>query len=420
MADSNFRGPVTSMGPMENSPAQVEIFDGPSGLYQGNALLDPRQVPFPKDGTTQGRVAAFFNSPQIILVDAIPSALSTTSIAAAANVTSGTAMTLATTAPGGAAGVPSIASGVPIIPFGSGTVTTAALALDFGFTTGTTAAASSTVAVVDNSQFTLGQWVCIGGAGNSAKTAALLTQVQSISTTNTTTITVLPAPAGTLSNAPIGGANLWSTFYPPSTQFGPQSPSATAHSPNIAAGLLRLHNPREALARVVSISNAVSASGGTFTVAGWDIYRQPMTETITASLTTAATVYGKKAFKYIGSITPNFTDAHNYAVGVGDTFGFSLRIDEWENARFYYGGGLMVISTGVIAAVTTNPATATTGDVRGTIQVSSSGNATAIASPLAAATDGVKRLAIIASAPFQNVTYANPNNYAPLFGVTQV
>jgi hypothetical protein len=418
MADSNFRGPVTSMGPMENSPAQVEIFDGPSGLYQGNALLDPRQVPFPKDGTTQGRVSAFFSSPQIILVDAIPSALSSTAIAAAANVTSGTAMTLATTAPGGAAGVPSIASGVPIIPFGSGTVTTAALALDFGFTTGTTAAASSTVAVVDNSQFTVGQWVCIGGAGNSAKTAALLTQVQSISTTNTTTITVLPAPAGTLSNAPIGGANLWSTFYPPSTQFGPQSPSATAHSPNIAAGLLRLHNPREALARVISITGTTAGAGGNFTVAGWDIYRQPMTEVITANAATAA-AYGKKAFKYIASITPNFTDAHNYVIGVGDTFGFPIRMDEWENGRFYYGALLMVAGTGTLMGVTTNPATATTGDVRGTIQLSTAGNATAVASPLAAATDGVKRLVIISCAPFQNVTYANPNNYAPLFGVTQ-
>lgn len=419
MADSNFRGPVNSMGPMENTPASPEIFDGPSGFYQGGGLLDPRAT-FQKDGTTQGRVPAFYMSPSIILVDNIPSALSTTALAAAANVTSGTAMTLATTAPGGsAAGVPSIASGVPIIPFGSGTVTTAALALDFGFTTGTTTAASSTVVVVDNTQFTQGQWVCIGGAGNSGKTAALLTQVTNINTSNTTGITVFPVPAGSLSNAPIGGANLWSTFYPPSTQFGPQSPSANAASQNITAGLLRLRNPREGLARIVSISNAASAAGGAFTVTGWDLYHQPMTEVITASLTTAATIYGKKAFKFISAVTPNFTDAHNYAVGVGDTFGFPFRIDEWENGLYFYGGGLMVASTGWLAPVKTSPATSATGDVRGTIQVSSSGNATAIASPLAAATDGTKRLVIVGITPFQNATYATPLNYAPLFGVTQ-
>jgi hypothetical protein len=182
---------------------------------------------------------------------------------------------------------------------------------------------------------------------------------------------------------------------------------------------LRLHNPREALARVVSLTGTTAGAGGAFTVSGWDVYRQPMTETITATAGSTV-VYGKKAFKYINAITPNFTDAHNYVVGVGDTFGFPLRIDEWENGRFYYGGLLMVAATGTLMGVTTNPATATTGDVRGTIQLSTAGNATAVASPLAAATDGIKRLVIISCNPFQNVTYANPNSYAPLFGVTQV
>ncbi len=295
MTNTNFRGPVNSLGALEDSTSSVE--DGPNMLYQGTIFPDLRQTLFPKDGVGSGRASGFLDNPQIVTVDNIPQASSSTLLAAAAAVVTSVAMAFTTTAAGNSvAGTPSVATGVPIIPLGASTATTAAIALDFGFTTGTTTAASSTVVVVDSTLFTVGQWLCIGGAGNSGKTAALLTQVASISTSNATTITIAPVALGTLSNAPIGSANLWNNLTPPSTQFGAQVSTANAASPYVAGGMFRVFNPLEALSRVVSITaTSTTALGGTFTVSGWDIYGQPMTELLTKAASTA-TIYGKKAF----------------------------------------------------------------------------------------------------------------------------
>lgn len=417
--DTNFRGPVNNMGSLEDSPANVQPLDGPIGSYQGAALLDIRQVPFPKDGVGAGRVVAFLDNARIVTISNIPSAISTVSLAAAAALTTSTAMALVTTGPAGTAGVPGVATGVPIIPFGTSTVTTAALAIDFGFATGTTAAASSAVIVNDLTLFDPGQWIVIGSVANTGKTASLLTQVQTVPAgLSTGTITVSPSPAVALNNASIGAANQWNLFTPPATQFGPAAVSATAWSPHLVGGLLRLQNPAEMLGRCISITGAATtAAGGTFTIAGWDCYRQAMTETITKAAGTT-TAYGQKAFKFIKSVTPNFTDAITYSIGVGDTFGFPIRQDWWEYTEIMYGGIRMVTSTGTLAPSLAT-ATATTGDVRGTVQLSSNGAATAVASPVAAATDGVKRLVIIQTIPLINMLNGTPLNTVSIFGNTQ-
>ena len=145
MADTNFRGPIGAMGSLEvqgGTSASVEPLDGPSYFYQGVTFLDPRGAPFAKDGTAPGRVPAFMSNPSVILVDTIPQAAGTAVLAAVQVATAATPMTL-TAAPGTnfSTGAASIAVGVPVIPAGTTTVTTA-IALDFGFTTGTTTANS--------------------------------------------------------------------------------------------------------------------------------------------------------------------------------------------------------------------------------------------------------------------------------------
>ncbi len=422
MTNTNFRGPTNSMGSMEDST--VDSDDGPNLAYQGTVFPNLRQSPFPKDGVGSGRASAFLDNPQIVTVDNIPSAATTTILAAAAAVVTGVAMAFSTTAPGNTvAGTPSVATGVPIIPFGSSAVTTAAVALDFGFTTGTTTAASSTVVVVDNTLFTVGQWLCIGGAGNVGKTAALLTQVTSVSPTNVTTINIGPVALGTLTNAPIGSANLWNNVTPPSTQFGPQVSTANAASPHVVAGMFRVFNPLETLSRVVSISaTSTTALGGAFLVSGWDIHNQAMTELITKAASTA-TIYGKKAFKYIKSVIPQFTDATgNYSIGVGDTFGLPIRSDRFEYAsNFSYNGILASNSSGFLGAVVT-AATNTSGDVRGTLQVSSvgAGNATSGTIANGAATNNTSRLWVCQTLAVWNDLAGTPNTTAPFFGVNQV
>ncbi len=425
MADTTFKGPIAAPGPLlieSGTAATIQPFDGLSGFYQGVAMLDPRGAPFPAEGTAPGRAPAFMNNLNMIAVDNKPQATNATCVANSAAQTSLVAMPLATAQVSNPnAGAPFIAVGVPILPQGTSTVVTAALALDFGFATGTTTANSSTVAVNDTTKFSTGQWILIGGAGASNQ-SSFFTQVQTLST-NGTTMTVNPLPPAATSSAPIGGANLFGAgLLPTAYNFGPSLPTPNAHSPNTQAGLLRVHNPSEALARNISITLATGgvATVVTFLVTGWDVWRMPMTELISVPATTSATTaYGIKAFKYLASIAPQSasTGGNSYAAGIGDTFGYPLRADEYEQTETFWAGTASVSSTGFTAAVTTTPATNTTGDVRGTVQVGGAGKGSAVTGTLSA--NGTSRLTMYQNPGVWNVVFTTPNNPVPMFGVTQ-
>jgi hypothetical protein len=245
----------------------------------------------------------------------------------------------------------------------------------------------------------------------------LLTQVTAISATSTTSINVFPLPLGTLSNAPIGGANLFAQGYlPPATQFGPSSPVPNAEANALAGGLFRLFNPVGALARNVSITATTALATGTITIRGYDVHAQAMSEILTTALSTT-TVYGRKAFKYIASVTPNFTDSTGtYSVGVGDVFGLPFRMDRYEYLQYCWNGINNVNQTGFVGAVIT-PTTGTSGDVRGTIQVGSAGTATAITN--SASANGSARLWVIQTIPLWNDISGTPTNTVPFYGQTQ-
>ena len=422
MTNTNFRGPVNSMGALEDATSGAPD-DGPSLMYQGTMFPALRDATFAKDGVGGGRTVGFLDNPQVVVVDNIPQAATTTLIAAANNtttaaITNGVPMVLSTTAAGNThAGSPSIATGVPIIPFGSSTPVTAAIALDFGFTTGTTAAASTTVVVVDSTLFTVGQWLVIGGAGNSGKTAALITQVATIA--NATTITINPASLGTLTNAPIGSGNLFNNLSPPSTQFGPATSTANAATPHWLAGMFRSFDPLQAISRNVAIATInTSGAGGAFLVSGWDVHHQAMSESITVTAATTVSAYGKKAFKYIKSVVPQFSDSTgSYSVGVGDVFGFPIRADRFEAASNYSWNGILATNaTGFLAAVTSASST-TTGDVRGTLQISPLGGGSVSVSGVTS--NSTSRLWMCQIINLWNDVAGTPTNTAPFYGVTQ-
>lgn len=420
MAETVNRGPTVNVGSLMDG--RLEAFDGPSIEYQGVVVPDVRFSPMAKDGLAPARVKGFFSSSNFVVVDAIPSNTSTTTVAAAQapSSTTGTLLLLATGFVGTAAGVPVFSPGIPIIPVGTTKVVTVS-AIDFGFATGTTTAASSTVVVVDNTQFTLGQWIVIAGAGSAGATnVALICQVASIATANTTTITVSPVAATGLANAPIGQGNLYSQFLPPATQFGPSAASASAAEPYRAVGLACVLDPAQAVCRNITVTAAtITAGTGTFLVSGYDLYGVPMTELLTASGTT--TVAGKKAFKYVNTIASQTVPAAgaNVNFGTGDVVGLAMRSDKWEYLDVFFNGGFAINNTGWTAAVTTL-ATNTTGDVRGTqncstVLVGGTGG-TAVAG---GGLNGVKRLTIVEAIPQQAMINANPVNYTSLFGVTQ-
>ena len=429
MADSNFRGPISGMGSLEvnaGTTASVEPLDGPSGFYQGAALLDIRGTPFLKDGTSPGRQAAFLGQ-SLITVDGIPQAAATNVIVAAASYVTATANLTIIAAGVTNSSQPSqnIAVMVPIVPQGTSVVTTAPMALDFGFSCGTCTANSTAVAVTDNTKFTVGQWICIGNAGNAAGTASLLTQVMAIATANGTGINVSPAPAITIA-APIGQADLYgATLFPPTANYGPSSPVPTRVAPSSQAGLFKIHNPAEMLGRCVSITvQAIASSAQSWTaiVTGWDVWKQFMTESIPVSVTSTSptfTGYGKKAFKFINSINVTMQTTSTVSVGIGDTFGFPIRADYPYQVTVFAGSTSVVSSVGFTAAVSTtgSPASNTTGDVRGTIQLSSLGAGTPITS--VATSTGTTRLSIIQDIGMWNLISATPLNQVPMFGNTQ-
>ncbi len=133
-------------------------------------------------------------------------------------------------------------------------------------------------------------------------------------------------------------------------------------------------DPRQNIARVLSISGVSGGAGGAFLVSGADLYGQPQTETITAAAG-AATTNGVKGWKFILSVTPQFTDAHNYSVGTADLFEFPIAAYLWAGVTVYWNNTLITASTGFVAAVTTTPSP-TTGSVRGTYAVQDASDGT--------------------------------------------
>lgn len=425
MAETIYRGPAYSIGGlMGNVITQagvqvgaLEPTDGPGVEYQANCFPDVRFAPFNKDSMKIGRLAAFLNSPYVVMVDCIPSSAGAAAIAAAQAVTAATPMTLTTVDAGGSSGVPSLVHALPILTmtgatsqnFPPGAATTSVIALDFGFTTGNTNG-TSTVTVPDSTLFYIGQWIIIGGGGNAAKTLPLICQVLTLA--STTTITVTPTPASTLNNSAIGSANFYGPF--------PPGALANAAQPYVSGGVAAIMNPLETISRCVSVTGNAGSSANNVTVKGFDIYGMAMSEVI-AFGGGAATKFGQKAFKYVVSATPATTDAgHTLSIGYGDTIGFTLRADRWEYANIFFNGSFATTSSGWLKNDATTPATTSTGDVRATVQLGANGNGSTPAAPLNVSPDGTKRLTIMMSVPLWNLINATPINPVPMFGVTQV
>lgn len=336
---------------------------GPSGVYQGWALLDPR-ILFTKDKVTgyTGVVQSHFMQPKLRSIGQIPAATASNNIAAAQNVAVGVAMTLAAASVG-------ITRNVPIRPLSSvllgGAVATAAIALDFGFAFGNVTAGTKQIVVADSSRFIKGMPLVIGAALTS--TTPLLTNVASID--DATHITLVDAPGNTNATAPIGTGDLWG---PSEVGF----PTPQAANPFLAQGPALLLDPAQAVTRGLRITGAGGTAGGTFLVSGWDIYGAPMTELVTVGA--ASTGYTTKAFKYIASVVPQFTEAGNYSVGTSDVFGFAYRARLFEETNVFWNATQMTATQGFTAADITSPATTTTDDVRGTIQTGAAGGGTGI------------------------------------------
>lgn len=127
-----------------------------------------------------------------------------------------------------------------------------------------------------------------------------------------------------------------------------------------------------------NVTAAINTAVGNITVlvTGYDQYYQPMTEllSIAAAGTTAT---GKKAWKYIYSIALT-SDADDSAkainVGFGTLLGLPYKLAAKSDLLSMFFDDTLDVPSAVAVAVTTDPATNITGDVRGTVAVATVGN----------------------------------------------
>lgn len=347
----------------------------PSLFWGGVGRLDPRSAFTYLPGQAAGAFTAGFATSDAMTINYAPYALSTSAIAAAANVVNGTAMTLVSTN--------STSTGVSVNASctnqNTGATVTGLLLLD-GFASFTGVVASN-VLTVSSLTGTVTIGMTLSGTGVA---------------TGTIVTAQLTGPAGGAGTYSVtGNATVAST-----TITGQMTGTAALAQPFGQSQSVSMWNPQSLVARAVSVTGSASATGGNILISGYDIYGAPMSEIIAAPAS-ATTVNGKKAFKYIASVVPQFTDAHNYSIGTTDIYGLPLRSDFFGDVAINYNNAAITANTGYVAAVTTSPATTTTGDVRGTYALQS-------------AADGTKRLMIR-----QFVLVANMGSNTGLFGVNQ-
>lgn len=171
-------------------------------------------------------------------------------------------------------------------------------------------------------------------------------------------------------------------------------------------------NPAAGTGRNIVIKPSSNLDAGSYSIAGRDMYGYKMTETIAGGSTNLA---GKKAFKYISSITNTTTPTSTgVSIGFGDVFGLPMYVPYTGQSLTLNWNSSALIATSVPASTTnvilgapsTATMTSTTADVRGTFTSTT-------------ATNGVARVQISVTLTAQLAATVNSASVTGLFGATQ-
>lgn len=158
------------------------------------------------------------------------------------------------------------------------------------------------------------------------------------------------------------------------------------------------------VARCVDVvSSSASDTTQTATISGYDQYGQAMSQVVTVNGTSR--VATTKAFKSVYRIAISAVTVGNISAGTTDTIGLPCRLLSKDYVVGSNFNATAVALSAYTAAVTTDPATTTTGDVRGTIALPS-------------AADSAKRL--VAAIAMPSIAIGPSATRAGLLGVTQV
>lgn len=149
------------------------------------------------------------------------------------------------------------------------------------------------------------------------------------------------------------------------------------------SGTVCMWNPAGGTGRTITINLSSNLDGGSYFVAGRDMYGFKMTEQIATN--SSNTITGKKAFKYISAISPSSTvTSTGVIVGYTDTYGFPAKLNyvgqtavvSISSNAFTYNQAVLLSSATVALASTAATQTSTTPDVRGTYASTTASNST--------------------------------------------
>ncbi len=132
----------------------------------------------------------------------------------------------------------------------------------------------------------------------------------------------------------------------------------------------------------LAVTHATSIVACSLTITGYSKYGSKMIETLSVTATgTSKTSAGKKAMAYIESFdiySAGDATANTINVGFGDVLGLPFRLDDNGDVLKVSFGGVLDTTPTIVVADTTDPATATTGDTRGTVDPTSACDGSAV------------------------------------------
>jgi hypothetical protein len=376
-------GPSVTFGQAPNFDSNPDA--GPNAWYQGDMLLDPR-IPFtyqPGENSTPGSVAGWLSTTVLPLIGQIPTTLSTTNIVnQSSGVASGTPLVLASSSVAG------ITVGCSIINALTGVLVTGLIGIDVNTTrTSTLTFTANSPNILFNGTIgaawgvQVGDPVTLTTSGTIATPFAVLTTYYVVAIDWQSGNFMLAATPGgapivctnTQSNATSISITATSTVVPP-FPLSPQPANYFGQGGTGTGGAMRAWNAAWSISRCLILTNNGNDTSGTYVFKGFDVYGFPMTATVTGPST--STVNTLKAFKYIQSITPQGTIASTTVqVGTTDAIGLPLRTDIFPQLVVWWGAtnaAQAIVANVSTAFVSADPqtATATSGDVRGTILLS--------------------------------------------------
>jgi hypothetical protein len=374
MAKDTFTGPLIALGGLAggagvSSPREYSDEIGPS-IFWGGVAIPASSGPASKDRTGPGSIASVYLASPIRTINCAPVA-GAVNLTVAGLPTAGTPLVNVTTYAAG------IGVGTPVLT--SGGVATTGIALDMGLDLATFAAtggspSGGTATLTGTSagnawRYQVGQWIgCLnGGTGGVTRMSQIVGIAGAV-------LSINPAPV-----AASGQITLSNRYNP--NQYGASQTTPTSISSTASAGSARILIPELGTTRGVGVTAAASTNGQVL-IQGIGAFGMQVSEIITAVAGT--TVWGKKTYDIFISATPLFSDAtggHNLTVKTSDFIGFPMSVMDASSIVAATFAGTQLVYTGtstaiIIPADLTYPATTTTGDPRGGLQLSANGPVT--------------------------------------------